>query len=245
MPLDDVTEYANLLEDLLVDARPTFAELKRLAERAGITYHFPTTGIDEIHELVIEATRSAESLDRLIDQLSKVLPHIGSHVIARLRDARPDCLKTHKGIASLERSREIGLKPQSRPHVGPDPPSGLRNPAKASAATTAKELRIDVEPEGKGNGTLHTIQPDACNESLAPRRDVTSLKTAHHEGRSDAIRAAWIAGWFVVAAAIVGALLTALLTNGFGLLPEGHGGSPGAPAPRATHSSPVVGNRKS
>lgn len=35
--------------------------------------------------------------------------------------------------------------------------------------------------------------------------------------RPEAIRAAWIAGWFAIAAAIVGSVVSAFLTNGFGL----------------------------
>jgi len=36
--------------------------------------------------------------------------------------------------------------------------------------------------------------------------------------RSDTIKAAWIAGWFVIAAAVIGAVLAAFFTNGFGLV---------------------------
>ncbi len=54
--------------------------------------------------------------------------------------------------------------------------------------------------------------------------------------RSDAIRAAVIGGWFVIAAAIVGAVLAAFLTNGFGFFAL----SPGARSSPSTSPSSAV-----
>jgi hypothetical protein len=188
---DEVTEYTNLLEDTLIRARPTFEDIKRLADRTGLPYHSPTTVDSGAHDLAREAIRDPQLLERLLNQILVVLPNIDTQTIEELAATkRPGLLRVDAGphedeVGNGQQFRSI----RDRPGEVEQPPCA---PQEASAAALISASR----------------RPGASEQDGGRRTQRTS----------DPIRAAWIGGWFVLAAAIVGALLTALFTNGFGMI---------------------------
>ena len=234
LALDEITEYTNLLEDILTSARPTFAELKRLAERTGIIYHYPTTSFDEIHELAREATRSAELLSRVLDQLPVVLPHVGAREIERLRDARPNSLRESQHGVSQNRPNMIERDSQLRPETAPLSfvDSTNQNSPDQQVSRSDRPHGVNAKPEDKD--ISHAIRPDSSRQSAEVTRDDETQSGR----RSDAMRATYIGGLFVLIAAVIGAILTVIFTNLFG--PDPSHARPPSPSPaRISHNSSV------
>jgi len=212
---DEVTEYANALEDILAQAQPSFDEIKRLADRSGITYHFPTTSDNGIHDLVREATRSPRLLDRMLAQLPRVLPHIDARIVEQLDAARPVSLRASQGGTPVKK-------------FGP----GSQHAESTASRLPTQSQNIDAQRSKAEVASVHrSAETDAPHEALTSSEPQASR--VRRERRGEAIRAAWISGWFLIVAAIVGAVLTALFTNGFGLFHK-------SDAPRSNVTTKVI-----
>jgi hypothetical protein len=61
-------------------------------------------------------------------------------------------------------------------------------------------------------------------------------ENAQRNRPSEAIRSARIAGWYTIAAAIIGAIITGFLTNGFGFFPQKDAGATGTAGGGGNHA---------
>ena len=131
MDADEIIDYRNALADLIAEARPTFAELRQLTERTGIAAHSSTTIAEGTHDIVMEATRNSQLLDRLIKQLIVVLPHINRQKLAHIDDERPDLLRRESEIAS--------------PMLGIANPAAVQDPVEAADIVLVTVNKTETE----------------------------------------------------------------------------------------------------
>ena len=99
-------------------------------------------------------------------------------------------------------------KPRQTQRTAPPPPM--------SAGSTAAP-GVSYNFHAPVTGSSFAVGNNATQHAASGRADAEAASQPSGRG-SDTIKAAWITGWFVIAAAVIGAVVAAFLTNGFGLI---------------------------